>query len=32
LLRCLASVKDSSLVRLYFSTPFPFCQIGKDGK
>jgi len=32
LLRCLASVKDSSLVRLHFSTLFPFCQIGKDGK
>ena len=32
LLKCLAWAKASFSARLYFSTFFPFCQIGKDGK
>jgi hypothetical protein len=32
LLKCLASVNGLSLFRLYFTTFFPFCQIGKVGK
>jgi hypothetical protein len=32
LLKCLASVNGLGLFRLYFTTFFPFCQIGKVGK
>ncbi len=32
LLKCLASVNGLSLFRLYSTTFFPFCQIGKVGK
>gem|GEM_PF-2197605 len=32
LLKCLASAKGLVLFQLYFSTYFPFCQIGKVGK
>jgi len=31
LLKCLASVNGLSLFRLYSTTFFPFCQIGKVG-